>query len=166
MPTGASYNYGNTNSSLIWIQEVNSSIRQFQTNNTSGTWYERDSAFLTNSVLDSSYPAPTLYTNSFIDAPDELLDNASNSVWKTVIISDKFTTWLMFKPSGGGWVPLENISWNWGGTATLNAVPINGNYWSLTAPTNGVSTNSDSFAYPTWSSNIQDHTAIVPETLP
>jgi hypothetical protein len=27
MPTGASYNYGNTNSSVIWIQEVNSSIR-------------------------------------------------------------------------------------------------------------------------------------------
>ena len=116
MPPGNNYNYGNTNSTLRWIQEVNSSSRQFQTNTTEWAWYERQIALETNSVLDTGFPYPgSVSPAEAIDAPAEALDNSTNSVWKTVSTSDNFTMWLMFQPTNGQWVPLRSVTWTWGG---------------------------------------------------
>jgi hypothetical protein len=166
MPPGNNYNYGNTSSTVEWIQEVNSSSRQFQTNTTGGAWYERQIALETNSVLDTGYPyRGSISPSEAIDAPAEPLDNSTNSVWKTVSTSDNFTMWLMFKPAGGQWVPLRSVTWTWAGTAILNAVPTNGNYWSLTGSSNGNATpnDSDSTTYPQWNDNITNHTTIIPK---
>jgi len=165
MPSGNNYNYGNTNYTVEWIQEVNSSLRQFQTNTTGGDWYERQCALLTNSVLDTSAPYPqwTADNSATIDAPAEGFDNSTNSVWKTVSTSDNFTMWLMFKPAGGQLVPLGSMSWNWAGTATLNSVSTNGSYWSLTGASNNSPTNSNSTTYPQWTDNIVNHTTIIPK---
>jgi hypothetical protein len=164
MPPGNNYNYGNTSFTVEWIQEVNSSSRQFQTNTAGGAWYERQIALETNSVLDTGYPYPgSVSSSEAIDAPAESLDNSTNSVWKTVSTSDNFTMWLMFKPAGGQWVPLKGVTWTWAGTAILNAIPTNGNYWSLTGSSNGnaTPTNSDSTTYPQWNDNIVNHTTII-----
>ena len=166
MPPGNNYNYGNTNSIVEWVQEVNSSSRQFQTNTTGGAWYERQIALETNSVLDTGYPYPgSVSPSEAIDAPAESLDNSTNSVWKTVSTSDNFTMWLMFKPAGGQRVPLRSITWTWAGTAILNAVPTNGNYWSLTGSSNGNVTpnDSDSTTYPQWNDNIVNQIRIIPK---
>ena len=43
-------------------------------------------------------------------------------------VSDAFTTYVMYQPSGGVWVPLEKFSWTW--SMTLNWQP---SQWNLTA---------------------------------
>ena len=51
------------------------------------------------------------YTNVALDR---------NNTWTdSVAGSNSYHTWLMYQPPGGVWVPLQDITWNWGGTASL-----------------------------------------------
>lgn len=42
--------------------------------------------------------------------------------------SDAFTTYVMYQPNGGVWVPLDKISWSWSETITWQP-----SHWNLTA---------------------------------
>jgi len=65
-------------------------------------------------------------------------DNGGNN-WYDAFDSDTFTTWLMYKPAGGVWVPLQRVDWSWTGhvvknkatgmwnSATNGAQPVTGN---------------------------------------
>jgi hypothetical protein len=58
--------------------------------------------------------------------------------------------WPLFKPSGGEWVPLRQVNWNWGGAASL----VDG----LTSSTNTANpSDSDSTTHPEWTDNITNH---------
>ncbi len=59
--------------------------------------------------------------------PDTVTANdGGGSDWYQVTASDQFTTWLMYRPSGGVWVPLQKYSWSWSGTMTKGTAG-----WSL-----------------------------------
>jgi hypothetical protein len=51
------------------------------------------------------------------------------AAFSKIVKKDLFHTYLMYQPTNGQWVPLEEFDWYWGGTATL----ANGN-WTVTNP--------------------------------
>ena len=58
-------------------------------------------------------------TGSSGDAPSvpfsiPAADNGGNN-WYDASATDSFTTWLMYQPPGGVWVPLQTVTWNWSG---------------------------------------------------
>jgi hypothetical protein len=58
--------------------------------------------------------------------------------WSQVSESDSFTTWLMYQPSGGVWVPLKSYSWNWSFTSQWSKSHNQWNLWRANpAPTSG-----------------------------
>lgn len=64
-------------------------------------------------------------------------------------VNDSFTTYLMFQPPGGIWVPLQKVTWSWSVTANL---PLNTTQWDMTAPTFICPTSAQSAASPpSWS---------------
>jgi hypothetical protein len=144
-PSGFS---GNTE----WIQEITSTLRREQLNDGSGAWYRLQ----TTNVLDTSYPYPdTIAVNVSEDSPGKIL----NSSIMAVSVSDNFDRWLMFKPTGGKWVPLRKVSWNWGGAASLSGTNWTETNWVLTSSNNSVNpTDTDSTNYPQWNSNITNST--------
>ena len=157
MPSYTTYNGGNTNYSIEWVQLVNSASLTYQTNNATGGIFHAVTAF-TNSVLDTYYPYSNIVPryNATIDSPGTpLYANATNAPYKTVSYSSAFTTWLMFQPYGGNLVPLVSLDWSWSGTATLTNVSSVGNYWILTS-SNGPSHSygSSTVTYPRWTNNI------------
>ena len=50
--------------------------------------------------------------------------------WNTASESDKFETWVMYKPNGANsvWVPLQKYSWSWSCTTKWQ-----NNQWTQTA---------------------------------
>jgi hypothetical protein len=85
--------------------------------------------------------------------------NATNAPYRAVQYSGAFTMYLLFQPTNGNFVPLANVGWNWSGSAALNQVATNGNYWSLTgsnhSPNSIVRFNTT--GYPQWSDNVTAH---------
>jgi hypothetical protein len=65
-------------------------------------------------------------------------DDGGNN-WYDAFAGGSFTTWLMYKPNGGVWVPLQNVYWSWTGhvvkdkatgmwnSATSGTQPVTGN---------------------------------------
>ena len=45
------------------------------------------------------------------------IDNGGND-WYDSIAKDAFSTWVMYKPDGGIWVPLLKLDWGWNGEAS------------------------------------------------
>jgi hypothetical protein len=84
--------------------------------------------------------------------------NSENRPLYPFTISDQFTMYLMFKPSGGNWVTLTKVAWEWGGAATWS-----GTNWNLTGPINHVISNSDSTDYPQWFDNNLNHQTLINE---
>jgi hypothetical protein len=125
-----------------WVQEITSTLRRAQTNDGSGAWYRLQAS----GVLDTHYPYPPISSDSTRDAPGQGL----NSQWQNISISDNFNMWLMFKPTGGQWVPLKVVTWNWGGTASQT-----GGVWTLNSSNNIVNpVGVDSLTYPSWTNSI------------
>jgi hypothetical protein len=103
--------------------------------------------------LDTIYP----YTNAgvtasiAIDSPGIALLNG----YQAIVETNSFEMWFMFKPTGGQWVPLRTVAWNWSGTASLS-----GTNWTLTS--RSWSTNPPdadaSGIFPQWNSNVTNAT--------
>jgi hypothetical protein len=122
-----------------WVQLIDSSVRIQE--DTAGEWMR----LLATNALDTVYPGSL--SDSDQDSPSKLLN-----YYQYASVSDSFTIWLLYKPTGGQWVPLRQMDWHWSATATLN-----GTNWSLINPSQPIP-NSDYEAtdYPKWTNNITD----------
>lgn len=139
---------------LEWVQLVNSATNQAQ--RTDGTWHV--TVQVTNSMLDTSYPANTnLYATD--DSPAQTLTTPSN--FQAISVSQNFSTWLMFKPvsflsnsiPNACYVPLRVVNWGW--SAYADSYATNG---PLTSSNNIVNPSGvDSFNYPQWTDNATNH---------
>lgn len=124
-----------------WVQIINSQVRGLQATN--GIWYLKQAT----NVLDTFYPYPGS-TSTVNDTPGEGTDGPLPL--KGVSASDNFSMCLMFKPTGGQWVPLRKTVWSWSGVGSLS-----GNNWVLTSNSNTANpTDTDLTAYPQWTNNI------------
>ncbi len=63
---------------------------------------------------------------SDVDRPAVGINGLPSGTTK-VTASEAFTTWVMYKPDGGVWVPLSNYNWNWSETFQFANAS-----WSLT----------------------------------
>jgi hypothetical protein len=85
------------------------------------------------------------------DSPGTALDTSANQYTR----ADAFTTRFMYRPGGRGsiWVPIGEVTWHWGGTATRTNPPGTQN-GGWTGPTNATySRNPRAVAFPnfpTW----------------
>lgn len=88
------------------------------------------------------------------DGPAVLFENyntTSGSGYTQVITNQDFTTWLMYQPPGGVWVPLQSYTWNWSFTSKWD-----GSHWNLfrasPSPTSGDPgyTGADTPKFPQW----------------
>jgi hypothetical protein len=126
-----------------WVQIINSQVRGVQ--GTNGTWYLKQAT----NVLDTYYPYPGNNT-TVNDTPGEGIEGSIPV--EAVSAADNFSMCLMFKPTGGQWVPLKVVNWNWGGVGSLS-----GTNWVLTS-SNATNTIGDLFIYPQWTNNIVNYT--------
>jgi hypothetical protein len=134
-----------------WVQIVLNPYRaRLDTNSVWWVFTENGAA----PYLDTSYP----YTNRFGITANIAYDSPSSPLlngYSEIIATNSFKMWLMFKPTGGQWVPLRTVTWNWSGTAILS-----GSNWTLISPS--WSTNppdADAGAtFPQWNSNVQNAT--------
>lgn len=73
--------------------------------------------------LDGSFEYGTAWnvtgTGNDVDSPNQPLFYRTGLT--KISVSDAFTTYVMYQPSGGVWVPLDKFSWTYG--MTLNWVP-------------------------------------------
>ena len=84
--------------------------------------------------------------------------DGGGDAWNAATASDSFDTWVMYRPasvSGSGqgtiYVPLQKLTWSWGGAANLSQY----NIWSVDQTQSfiqGTPTNTDT--YPSWSLSI------------
>ena len=161
MPWG-SYNSGNTNYKIEWVQLVNSYSRMYQTNDGSGASYQSWPPF-TNSVLDTVYPTPYYYPTwkETFDSPSASCTNmnSTNAPYRILHDAASFTTYLLFQPTNGNFVPLAKVDWNWSASAALNQVATNGNCWSLTDSYHSPNTKvlNNTTGYPQWDDNVIWH---------
>jgi hypothetical protein len=73
--------------------------------------------------------------------------------YQAVSLTDNFTMWLMFQPSGGVMVPLRMVNWSWNGTGTFNGVT-----GSVTSSNAVANLDSDATGnYPAWTDNVTNH---------
>jgi hypothetical protein len=126
-----------------FVQVINSQIREHQFTN--GVWYAKKAT----NVLDTIYP----YTENNLqtsDTPGEGVDPTDEGISS----SDNFTMTLMFRPTGGQWVPLRLVNWSWSGIGTLS-----GTNWVLTSSNNAANpSDTNSITHPQWSDNITSYT--------
>jgi hypothetical protein len=146
LPPGYS---GSTNYTIEWVQKVISILRRVQTNDGSGAWYRRQGS----DCLDGLYPYP--FDPSFpypctSDSPFSL----NLIAYQAVSYSDSFQTWLMFQPSGGGWVPLRKVAWHWSGSGTMAP---DGKWTLISQDHNPDPPDSDATDdFPEWTTNMDD----------
>lgn len=140
MPTGINYNYGNTNYSVNWVQLVtahSASLTLYGTNHTLQT---------SGVVLDTQYPASDV-ADSMDDSPGISLEEEGETA---ASYTSNFKTWVMFKPDGGGWVPLRTVNWSLDCAASLSGTNwvLSKANWSTNPP------DADSgTTFPVWTDN-------------
>ena len=61
------------------------------------------------------------------DSP-QLVANGNRNNDTQLSANETFTTWIIYKPAGGVWVPLQKYSWTWSEQLTWS-----GNQWNITA---------------------------------
>ncbi len=94
------------------------------------------------------------------DQPDQPFVNhdqdSGGDAWNAATASDSFNTWIMYRPASVGgqgtiYVPLQTLTWSWGGTANLDHL----SYWNVVqTPTFVPGTPSNTDTYPSWSLSI------------
>jgi hypothetical protein len=137
---------------INWFQVVNSQNRQLQFS--SGQWYQ---TYGTN-VCDGGVSPFTTYPYGF-----DLYPATSDSPQSTNLVdcigvnySDNFEMYLMYRPNGGEWVPLQKINWQWSGA---DHTVTNGNNvtWVLTSTNNpGNPSAGNTTTHPSWNGNVGD----------
>jgi hypothetical protein len=129
-----------------WVQIVLNPYRaQQDTNNVWWVYTENGAA----PYLDTSYPYTNVAANVAADTPSSPLLNG----YREIAITNSFEMWLMFKPTGGQWVPLRTVSWNFSGTATNSGTSwfLTSGNWSTNPPDADAGTT-----YPQWNSNVKN----------
>jgi hypothetical protein len=141
---------GNTNYDLQWVQKCISFRGEVETNDGSGAWYEG----LAANVLDTSYPYrydPLLPYSP--PCTDDSPNSQDLSPYTSVSFSEVFEMWLMFKPSGGQWVPLQAVAWSWSGAGYFD-----GSIWQLTDGSSTLNpTGINITTFPVWTDNLTNH---------
>ncbi len=131
-----------------WVQIVLNPYRALH--NTNGVWWVlADNG--SGPYLDTSYPYTNVTANVAIDSPGTPLLNGYNEV----TVTNRFKMWLMFKPTGGLWVPLKTVTWNWSGTALLSGTNwvLANRSWSTNPPDADAGT-----IFPQWNNNVRNLT--------
>jgi hypothetical protein len=139
IPTGFT---GNTQ----WVQVVDSTLRT-RTPNGGNT------QTLQGSGLDTTYP----YTTTILSTEDSPRSGVSPCDYSSVSVSDSFTMWLMFRPTGTNaiWVPLRQVSWSWAGQGDR----FTSCGWILSSSSHSTNpADTDSTTFPTWTSNVSSLT--------
>ena len=99
----------------------------------------KDPTFLNNKQqgLDNSFPYKK-YTwdvsgsGANFDGPGLFYENYNSSGYtgySKVLENDNFTTWVMYQPPGGVWVPLQSYDWNWSFTSLWSNSQNQWNLW-------------------------------------
>ena len=131
-----------------WVQIVLNPYRARQ--DTNSVWWvltENGAA----PYLDTSYPYTNVTANIAVDSPITPLLNG----YREVTVTNSFKMWLMFKPTGGQWIPLRTVTWNWSGTALLS-----GTNWVLASgswSTNPLDADAGTI-FPQWNGNVLNAT--------
>ncbi len=98
------------------------------------------------SGLGAGADSPVLYYENY--------NSGGYTGWSQVSDTDTFTTWLMYKPPGGVWVPLQSYDWTWSFTSQWSKSQ---NQWNLfrarPSPTSGDPgyTGAVTSTFPQWS---------------
>jgi len=84
------------------------------------------------------------------------VNDGGGNQWYNSVANDSFTSWMMYQPPGNNsiWVPLQNLTWNWGGVANLQNGK-SGSYWSVTqTPLLFSSAATNTSTYPSWTQTL------------
>ncbi len=75
---------------------------------------------LTGIASDSSWQASGTGASGDNPKGQETTSDVDNGgiMWTSSSISDSFTTWLMYKPDGGVWIPVKSATWKASGNAS------------------------------------------------
>ena len=79
-------------------------------------------SFVTGGNSDGSWPVSSTVTSGDMPTapynPPAVSGDAAGTNWYTATTQDSFTTWLMYQPVGGVWVPLQKLVWSTNITVT------------------------------------------------
>ena len=149
-PTGtgvSTYSFKIKNAQGTWVAPGTGLDQSFPfpigfTTDANGNW--------TGQASDSSWPVSGTGASGDYPKGQETVPDVDNGglQWTSSSISDSFTTWLMYKPDGGVWVPVQSATWKVSGNASggPNNWSATGNY---TAPS-----PTDAKDPPQWSTVI------------
>jgi hypothetical protein len=128
-----------------WVQIVNP-YRSYR--DTNGVWWVLSDNG-SGPYLDTSYPYTNAIANIATDSPGSPLSSRNNEV----TAADSFKMWFMFKPTGGQWVPLRIVTWNWSGVASLSGTnwTLSSRNWSTNPPSVDAGTT-----FPQWNNNVKN----------
>ena len=103
-------------------------------------------------TANNSMPFAGTGTPELSDAPS-FIDSANN---RMMTRTDKFSTYLMYKPTGGVWIALSQADWNWSETATLG---IDGALFGPTSPqpTPTIKVPSGDGVFPVWVNTTRNY---------
>ena len=124
-----------------WVQVVDSTLRTKTPNG-------GNMLTLQGSGLDTTYPYAV--GSSTEGSPRS---GISPCDFSSISVSDSYTMWLMFRPTGTNaiWVPLRQVNWSWsgqGGRFTTCG-------WILSSSSHSTNpADQNSTTFPTWTSNV------------
>ena len=109
--------------------------------------------FVTGGNSDGSWPVSSAVTSGDMPTapynPPAVSGDAGGTNWYTATTQDSFTTWLMYQPAGGVWVPLQQLVWSTNITVTNAGGP-----WAVSngSAATTAKTGTDTKAPPGWTS--------------
>ena len=111
---------------------------------------------------DGGYTWDVSNTGYSGDSPAQLyttgdLDGGGTN-WYEATANDFFTTWIMYRPGGGVWVPLQKIDWSWDGNATKDT----SGHWSVVGVANATASATTTNDPPQWNIALQANDQLHP----
>ncbi len=73
--------------------------------------------------------------------------------WYESSAADSFSTWVMYRPPGGVWVPLQKLDWSWSGIAEKDIY----GHWSAAGSASAPQSATNSSDPPQWNSVVTDN---------
>lgn len=140
--------FTNTSWQTQWVQ-------LYDSRNINLTLVNGQTGSTNDSGLDGCYPYAAVNSPTASDSPGFILSSPPlPSPVQSITISNTWTMWLMFKPSGANsvWVPLKKASWSWSSSATRQP---DGTYIKGTSNDPSNVTFVDATQHPQWSNLIQ-----------
>lgn len=125
---------------LAWVQVAHPVLRRYK-ENLFGNWEKLD-----ETGLDTDFPYAGPYSGNTVSTSDSP-GGELTSGYQRVEIADRYSMWLIFKPSGTDsiWVPLSRVDWGWNGVAIRS-----GAFWALdSASIEGIAV-ADDLSFPRW----------------